>query len=103
MADYDSDDLEDFDESMNEEFNEDDLDDEEYDQLYASLPKLKQSLASYNDSVPEFDLKEALYYHHYEIEPAVKDIKTRFKKKGMYFHPFFQLWILYLNFIESKC
>lgn len=97
MADYDSDDLEDYDESMHEEFHEDDLDDEEYDQLYASLPTLVQSLKNYNDEIPEFDLKEALYFNHYDIDLSVKEIKSRFKKKGKYSF-YLECWTHFFDF-----
>lgn len=97
--DFDSDDLEDYDGSGHEEFHEDDLDDQEYDQLYEELPKLKKVLQDYNDEIPEYDLKEALYYVHYDVDAANKDLRTRFKKKGMY-HSQFSVclhWLLLLT------
>ena len=82
---FDDDDLEDYENMSGEEFHEDNLDDEEYEKLYALLPKLKLDLATYNDEVPEEFLKEALYYNYYSIEEALNEIKEKFpKKKGMY-------------------
>mmetsp|Transcript_6032 Transcript_6032/g.7363 ORF Transcript_6032/g.7363 Transcript_6032/m.7363 type:complete len:102 (-) Transcript_6032:4429-4734(-) len=82
MADFDEDDLADYDNySGEEEFNEDNLDDQEYDKLYASLPKLKEGIKDYNDEILEIDLKEALYFNYYEIEEAIKELKSRYPKK----------------------
>ena len=84
---FDDDDLEDYENMSGEEFHEDNLDDEEYEKLYALLPKLKLDLATYNDEVPEEFLKEALYYNYYSIEEALNGIKEKIpKKKGMYNH-----------------
>lgn len=88
MADFAEDDLADYDNySGDEEFNEDNLDDEEYDNLYSSLAKVKERMKEYNDEIAEIDLKEALYFNYYEIEEAVKELKSKFPKKrtnGMY-------------------
>lgn len=75
--------------SEEEGFNEDALTNEEYDQLYDLLPQVKQALATYNDSIEELSLKEALYYNYFELEATIEDLKSRFpKKKGMF--PIFQ-------------
>lgn len=81
--DYDDDDLYDYGSGDAEAFNEDALDDNEYDQLYDVLPKLKAKLASYNDEIPELDLKEALYYNYYELDAAIEEIKSK-HRKSMY-------------------
>lgn len=84
MANFDEDDLADYDNlSGGDEFIEDDLDDEEYDKLYAALPKLKESIASYNDEIPEIDLKEALYFNYYETEESIKELKSKHPKKKL--------------------
>lgn len=86
MAGFDDDDFVDYeDHSENEEFNEDDLNDDDYAKLYDSLPELKQKLASYNDTIDEIALKEALFYNYYSIEDSIEEIKSKFpKKKGTY-------------------
>lgn len=86
MAGFDDDDFVDYeDHSDNEEFNEDDLNDDDYAKLHETLPKLKQKLASYNDTIEEIALKEALFYNYYNIEDSIEEIKSKFpKKKGMY-------------------
>lgn len=82
MAGFDEDDLADYDNySGEEEFNEDNLDDQEYDKLYACLPQLKEDIKDYNDEILEIDLKEALYFNYYEIEEAVKELKSKYPKK----------------------
>jgi elongation factor 1 alpha-like protein len=63
-----------------EEFNEDSLTNEEYDQLHDVLPELRARLESYNDTIPEFAMKQALYYNYYELEPAITELKSQFKK-----------------------
>lgn len=87
MAPFNDDDLADYDNSAGEEeFNEDSLNDEEYDKLYETLPKLKELIASYNNSIDEMALKEALYYNYYELSDAIEELKSKFpKKKGMFF------------------
>lgn len=82
--DYD-DDYEDY--SQDEGFDEDALTNEEYDQLHEALPKLRNQLASYNDEVPEYDLKEALYANYWDIEASLTEIKSRFKKSKYTFFP----------------
>ncbi|CAH6719262.1 hypothetical protein CLIB1444_02S04522 [[Candida] jaroonii] len=75
--DYDSDDL---DYSDNEqEFNEDSLSNEDYQQLYETLPILKKKLQDYNSSIPEIDLKECLYANYFNIEDSVNEIKQNYK------------------------
>lgn len=78
MANYDNDDLADYDVS-DEEFNEDNLNDEDYDKLYRMLPSLKSSLSSYNNEIPESELKETLYANYFELEPTIEELKARFK------------------------
>ncbi|KAG2732624.1 hypothetical protein G9P44_005041 [Scheffersomyces stipitis] len=63
-----------------EEFNEDSLPNDEYDKLHELLPQLIKTLASYNDEVPELDLKEALYYNYYDLDAAADEIRSKFKK-----------------------
>ncbi|KAL6017489.1 hypothetical protein RJF_3002 [Candidozyma auris] len=71
--------------SEEEGFNEDALSNEEYDHLYELLPVVKKDLASYNDSIDDLSIKEAIYYNYFELEPTVEDLKSRFpKKKGMF-------------------
>lgn len=95
MAGFDEDDLADYDNySGEEEFNEDNLDDQEYDKLYACLPQLKEDTKDYNDEILEIDLKEALYFNYYEIEEAIKELKSKYPKKktnSMYIFQFFCL------------
>lgn len=70
--------------SGDEEFNEDSLSNEEYDALYAALPKAKDALSSYNSDIDELSIKEALYYNYFELEPALAELREKFpKKKGM--------------------
>lgn len=71
---------EDYSDYENEEFHEDQLTNDEYEQLHEVLPLLKLELAPYNDEIPEYDLKEALYYNYFEIEPTVDELKSKFKK-----------------------
>lgn len=72
--------------SGDEEFNEDSLTNEEYDALYELLPQLKKLLELFNPDIDELSLKEALYYNYFELEPALKEIQSKFpKKKGMLF------------------
>lgn len=73
-----------------DEFNEETLSNEEYDQLHRVLPILKEKLADYNREIPDFDLKEALYYNYFEVEPSLEEIKSKFKKR-MYLFKFVYL------------
>ena len=77
--DYDDDDL-DYSSHEEEEFDENKLNNDEYDLLHDTLPALKEKLKSYNDEIPEYDLKEALYYNYFEIEPTVEELKSKFKR-----------------------
>ena len=70
--DYDDDDL-DYSSHEEEEFDENKLNNDEYNLLHDTLPALKEKLKSYNDEIPEYDLKEALYYNYFEIEPPSKN------------------------------
>lgn len=73
---------EDFEDYSDEEgFVEDSLNDEEYDKLYATLPSLKEQISSYNSTIDDLKLKEALYYNYYEIEPALEELKAKFPRK----------------------
>ncbi|KAK6454320.1 uncharacterized protein RJT20DRAFT_136680 [Scheffersomyces xylosifermentans] len=63
-----------------EEFNEESLPNDEYDKLHSSLAELKKELLNYNDEIPEFDLKEALYFNFYDVPAALAEIKDRYKK-----------------------
>ncbi|KAF3984977.1 hypothetical protein FT663_05478 [Candidozyma haemuli var. vulneris] len=70
--------------SEEEGFIEDALTNEEYDQLYELLPQVKKALASYNDTIDELSIKEAIHYNYFELEPTLEDLKSRFpKKKGI--------------------
>lgn len=76
--------------SGDEEFNEDALNNEDYDTLYAILPEAKAKLKSYNPDISDLDIKEALFYNYFELEPALDELKSKFpKKKGMFPHQFF--------------
>lgn len=71
--------------SEEEEFNEDSLTNEEYDALHEALPKAKQALSSYNSDIDELAIKEALYFHYFELEAALEELREKFpKKKGMF-------------------
>lgn len=72
--------------SQAEEFDEDKLTNDEYDQLHEVLPQLKAALADYNDEIPEYDLKEALYFNYFELQPSEEEIKSRFKKSKYQFY-----------------
>lgn len=81
-----------------EEFNEDSLTNEEYDQLHDVLPELKARLESYNNTIPEFDMKQALYYNYFELEPTITELKSQFKKRMYSLSDFvisnsFYLWV----------
>lgn len=79
-------DIEDLDAYSEEEFHEDNLNDQDYDKLYKFLPELRTQLASYNDDIPDIDLKEALYFNYFDIENSLNEIKSKFpKKKSTYF------------------
>ncbi|CAX40943.1 GTP binding protein, putative [Candida dubliniensis CD36] len=78
--DFDDDEL-DYSSHEEEDFDENKLNNEEYDLLHEMLPGLKEKLRSYNDEIPEYDLKEALYYNYFEIGPAIDELKSKFKKK----------------------
>ena len=81
--------------SEEEGFIEDALTNEEYDQLYELLPQVKKALASYNDTIDELSIKEAIHYNYFELEPTLEDLKSRFpKKKGMLFSLFFSPSVL---------
>lgn len=70
--------------SGDEEFHEDTLTNEEYDALYAAIPEVKKALSSYNPDIPDQEIKEALYYNYFEVEPATEELRKKFpKKKGM--------------------
>lgn len=89
MAGFDDDDFVDYeDHSDNEEFNEDDLNDDDYAKLHETLPELKLKLISYNDTIEEIALKEALFYNYYNIEDSIEEIKTKFPKKKGTYNPF---------------
>ena len=77
--DFDDDEL-DYSSHEEEDFDENKLNNEEYDLLHEMLPGLKEKLRSYNDEIPEYDLKEALYYNYFEIGPAIDELKSKFKK-----------------------
>ncbi|KAG4404812.1 hypothetical protein JTP64_005826 [Candida tropicalis] len=79
--DYDDDDLDYNSQGEEEEFDENKLNNEEYDLLHDMLPELKKKLKDYNDDIPDYDLKEALYYNYFEIDPAIEELKSKFKKK----------------------
>ena len=78
--DYDDDDLYYNSQGEEEEFDENKLNNEEYDLLHDMLPELKKKLKDYNDDIPDYDLKEALYYNYFEIDPAIEELKSKFKK-----------------------
>lgn len=78
--DYDDDDLDYNSQGEEEEFDENKLNNEEYDLLHDMLPELKKKLKDYNDDISDYDLKEALYYNYFEIDPAIEELKSKFKK-----------------------
>ncbi|CAI5760229.1 unnamed protein product [Candida verbasci] len=80
--DFDEDEL-DYQSQAEEEFNEDNLTNEEYQLLHDLLPQLKQKLKTYNDEIHDENLKESLYYNYFEIEPAINELKSQFKKINM--------------------
>lgn len=70
--------------SGDEGFHEDSLTNEEYDTLYAVLPEAKKAMSSYNSDITEEQIKEALYYNYFELEPSLDELRKNFpKKKGM--------------------
>lgn len=75
---------EDYDEySGDEGFHEDALNNEDYDALYAALPVAKKALAAYNPDIPDEEIKEALYYHYFEVDPALEELRAKYpRKKG---------------------
>lgn len=85
--DYDEDDLYDHESDGQGEdvFEEYRLNNEDYDKLHEMLPILKSKLTAYNDEVPEIDLKEALYFNYFELEPSLEEIKSKFKKSMYHF------------------
>lgn len=86
MADYYSDDLESL-HSGEEEFSEDLLTNEEYDQLYEVLPKLKHQLRHYNSNIDDLTLKECLYNNYFDVDNSLQEIKSMYPKlKGMYYY-----------------
>lgn len=82
MADYYSDDLDSG--QSDEGFSEDLLPNEDYDLLYEALPKLQAQLAPYNDQIDLAVLKECLYNNYFEVEESVAELKSRYKRRGMY-------------------
>lgn len=71
--------------SGDEGFHEDSLTNEEYDALYAALPVAKKALASYNSDIPEEEIKEALFYNYFEVDPALEELRSKYsKKKGTF-------------------
>ncbi|KAI5959884.1 uncharacterized protein KGF55_005116 [Candida pseudojiufengensis] len=77
--DYDEDELDYNSQDEIDQFDEDKLTNEEYDLLYELLPQLRNKLRSYNDEIPDLDLKEALYNNYFELEPSIDEIKSKFK------------------------
>ncbi|CDK28191.1 unnamed protein product [Kuraishia capsulata CBS 1993] len=80
---YDDDDYvdyenEDYDDS---EFVEDNLNDEDYALLYETLPVLKDQLGDYNSDIQDEDLKAVLYYNYFEVDNALAEIRSKFKRK----------------------
>lgn len=71
--------------SGEEEFHEDSLTNDEYDVLYRALPEAKREMSLYNPDIPEQKIKEALFYHYFEIGPALEELRAKFpKKKGTF-------------------
>lgn len=83
--DYDEDELDYNSHEDIDEFDEDKLNNEEYDLLHEQLVHLKAKLKAYNDEIPEIDLKEALYFNYFELEPSIDELKGKFKQ-SMYNH-----------------
>ncbi|KAL6450476.1 HBS1 Elongation factor 1 alpha-like protein [Candida maltosa Xu316] len=76
--DYDEDDIDYNSQEEVEEFDENNLNNEEYDLLHDILPELKKQVKEYD--IPEHDMKEALYYNYFEIEPTIEELKSKYKK-----------------------
>ncbi|KAI5949399.1 hypothetical protein KGF54_005634 [Candida jiufengensis] len=77
--DYDEDELDYNSQDELDQFDEDKLTNEEYELLHDILPQLKSKLKNYNDDISDFDLKEALYYNYFELDPSIEEIKSKFK------------------------
>lgn len=70
-----------------EGFNEDSLSNQDYDLLHDLLPKVKKELVTYNKDIDEQSIKEALYYNYFELDEALKELRSKFpKKKGTSIH-----------------
>ncbi|GME74513.1 unnamed protein product [Ambrosiozyma monospora] len=81
MADYDDDDMIDYETQSqeDEEFNEDELNDEDYNLLYDEFDKLKPMVKDYD--ISDFKIKEVLYMNYFELDGALSEIKKDFKLK----------------------
>ncbi|CAK9442327.1 uncharacterized protein LODBEIA_P60700 [Lodderomyces beijingensis] len=77
--DYDEDELDYQSHDEVDEFDEDKLANDEYDLMHEQLAHLKSKLKSYNPEIPEIDLKEALYFNYFELEPSIEELKAKFK------------------------
>ncbi|KAG7828427.1 hypothetical protein KL920_003564 [Ogataea angusta] len=78
MGGFDDDDLHDY-ENEDLGFDEDALNDDEYDQLYDALPKLK-ALAK-NHQVDEKTLKEILWNNYFSIDDSFEEVKQNYKRE----------------------
>lgn len=84
---YDDDDAVDCDDDVPDFQDEDEFDDylndEEFELMNQLFPLAKEQLADYQ-GWDNLAVKVAIFDHNFELEPALVDLKRRFKKKGMY-------------------
>ncbi|KAG7696190.1 hypothetical protein KL915_002554 [Ogataea haglerorum] len=78
MGGFDDDDLHDY-ENEDLGFDEDALNDDEYDQLYDALPKLKALAKNYQ--VDEKSLKEILWSNYFSVDDSFKEVKQNYKRE----------------------
>ncbi|KAG7888378.1 hypothetical protein KL936_003590 [Ogataea polymorpha] len=78
MGGFDDDDLRDY-ENEDLGFDEDALNDDEYDQLYDALPKIKALAKNYQ--VDEKALKEILWSNYFSVEDSFEEVKQNYKRE----------------------
>ncbi|KAG7882682.1 hypothetical protein KL938_003105 [Ogataea parapolymorpha] len=78
MGGFDDDDLHDY-ENEDLGFDEDALNDDEYDQLYDALPKLKALAKNYQ--VDEKALKDILWSNYFSVEDSFEEVKQNYKRE----------------------
>lgn len=75
--DYDTDDIHSNDDI---DLNEHELNDDDYKTLYDNLKLVKESLSSYNNTIPDLIIKQVLYDQDFDINDTVKILRKRYKK-----------------------